>query len=105
MTEQMLRQYTVLVEYLGKTLGPDYEVVLHEFLPENSRVAAIANGSIHMSFDYDNINSFLAGRMTVGIDETMQDYAHKLERARMAKQLESGKKRRRKPEPPAEAET
>ena len=43
--------------------------------------------------------------MTVGIDETMQDYAHKLERARMAKQLESGKKRRRKPEPPAEAET
>lgn len=45
MTEQMLRQYTVLVEYLGKTLGPDYEVVLHEILPENSRVAAIANGS------------------------------------------------------------
>ena len=46
MTEQMLRQYTVLVEYLGQTLGPDYEVVLHEILPENSRVAAIANGSI-----------------------------------------------------------
>ena len=33
MTEQMLRQYTVLVEYLGATLGPDYEVVLHEILP------------------------------------------------------------------------
>ena len=46
MTEQMLRQYTVLVDYLGQTLGPDYEVVLHEILPENSRVAAIANGSI-----------------------------------------------------------
>ena len=46
MTEQMLRQYTVLVEYLGKTLGPDYEVVLHEILPETSRVAAIANGTI-----------------------------------------------------------
>ena len=29
MTEQVLRQYTVLVEYLGATLGPDYEVVLH----------------------------------------------------------------------------
>ena len=38
MTEQMLRQYTVLVEYLGATLGPDYEVVLHEILPESSRV-------------------------------------------------------------------
>ena len=46
MTEQMLRQYTVLVEYLGATLGPDYEVVLHEILPETSRVAAIANGTI-----------------------------------------------------------
>ena len=46
MTEQMLRQYTVLVDYLGQTLCPDYEVVLHEILPENSRVAAIANGSI-----------------------------------------------------------
>ena len=60
-------------------------------------IESIANGSIHMSFDYDNINSFLAGKMTVGIDETMQDYAHKLERTRMAKQLESGKKRRKKP--------
>ncbi|MFR1989446.1 MAG: hypothetical protein ACLS3C_05030 [Oscillospiraceae bacterium] len=39
MTEQMLRQYTVLVEYLGATLGPDYEVVLHEIPPETSRVA------------------------------------------------------------------
>ena len=68
-------------------------------------IESIANGSIHMSFDYDNINSFLAGKMTVGIDETMQDYTRKLERARMAKQLEIGKKRRRKPEPPAEAET
>ena len=46
MTEQMLRQYTVLVDYLGQTLGPDYEVVLHEILPETSRVAAIANGTI-----------------------------------------------------------
>lgn len=46
MTEQMLRRYTTLVEFLGQTLGPDYEVVLHEILPENSRVAAIANGSI-----------------------------------------------------------
>lgn len=46
MTEQMLRRYTTLVDFLGQTLGPDYEVVLHEILPENSRVAAIANGSI-----------------------------------------------------------
>ena len=46
MTEQMLRQYSQLVEFLGLALGPDYEIVLHEILPENSRVAAIANGNI-----------------------------------------------------------
>ena len=46
MTDQMLRQYTVLVDYLGATLGPDYEVVLHDILPEPSRVAAIATGAI-----------------------------------------------------------
>ena len=46
MTEQMLRQYSQMVEFLGLALGPDYEIVLHEILPENSRVAAIANGNI-----------------------------------------------------------
>ena len=56
-----------------------------------------------MSFDYDNINSFLAGRMTVGIDETMQDYSHKLERSRMNKQLEAGRRRRKKSEKAADA--
>ena len=46
MTEQMLLQYTRIVEFLGQALGPDYEIVLHEILPEHSRVAAIANGGI-----------------------------------------------------------
>ncbi len=46
MTEQMLLQYTRIVEFLGQALGPDYEIVLHEILPEQSRVAAIANGGI-----------------------------------------------------------
>ena len=46
MTEQLLSQYTRLVEFLGHVLGPDYEIILHEILPEQSRVAAIANGGI-----------------------------------------------------------
>lgn len=68
-------------------------------------IESIANGSIHMSFDYDNINSFLAGKMTVGIDETMQDYAAQASEAHAPwpSSCESGKKRRKKPEPPAEA--
>ena len=46
MTEPLLSQYTRLVEFLGLVLGPDYEIILHEISPEQSRVAAIANGSI-----------------------------------------------------------
>lgn len=46
MTEQLLSQYTRLVEFLGEVLGPDYEIILHEISPEQSRVAAIANGGI-----------------------------------------------------------
>ena len=100
-----------IIQYIGlptkeEVKNRNYdEAIIRPFNKAVEEIESIANGSIHMSFDYDNINSFLAGKMTVGIDETMQDYAHKLERARMAKQLESGKKRRRKAEPPAEAET
>ena len=46
MTEQLLLHYTRLVEFLGHVLGPDYKIILHEILPEQSRVAAIANGGI-----------------------------------------------------------
>ena len=46
MTEQLLLHYTRLVEFLGHVLGPDYEIILHEILPEQSPVASIANGGI-----------------------------------------------------------
>ena len=31
MTPEMLQQYSVIVQFLGKTLGPDYEIVLHDY--------------------------------------------------------------------------
>lgn len=40
-----------------------------------------------MDFDYDDINTFLAGRMNVGIDQTLWDYIQKLDKTRAAKQL------------------
>lgn len=46
MTATILHQYTLLVDFLGKTLGPDYEVVLHDITTEPSRVVAIANSHI-----------------------------------------------------------
>lgn len=42
----MIKQFTVLVDFLGKALGPDYEVTLHDLDPENSTIVAIANGRI-----------------------------------------------------------
>lgn len=46
MTPTMLRQYMKLTEFLGRTLGPDYEVVLHDFEDKNNSIVAIANGHV-----------------------------------------------------------
>lgn len=46
MTEEMIRRYSVLVDFLGQALGPDYEVTLYDLEPENSTIVAIANGRI-----------------------------------------------------------
>lgn len=46
MTNLLLKQLTSLVEFLGKALGPDYEITLHDLDPDNCVIAAIANGRI-----------------------------------------------------------
>ena len=69
------------------------EAIIRPFNRAVEEIEDISGGSLHMSFDYDNINSILAGKMTVGIDETIQGYRHKIETRRQAKQLETGKKR------------
>ncbi|MEG1932292.1 MAG: PAS domain-containing protein [Pygmaiobacter sp.] len=42
----VIRQYCVLVEFLGKALGSDYEIVLHDLTTSASEVVAIANNHI-----------------------------------------------------------
>lgn len=39
-------QYKILAEFLGKTLGPEYEIVLHDIDGENHSIAYIINGHI-----------------------------------------------------------
>ncbi len=46
MKSEILQQYSIIVEFLGKTLGPDYEVVLQDLDPDNQAIIAIANGHI-----------------------------------------------------------
>ena len=43
MDREMRRQYTVLVDFLGHILGPDYEVALHELKDDSNEIIAIAS--------------------------------------------------------------
>ena len=42
----ILRQYMILTEFLGKVLGPQYEITLHDLSSQKQSVAAIVNGHI-----------------------------------------------------------
>lgn len=46
MNPHMLRQYTQLTEFLGRVLGPDYEVAFHDLTNKDRSLVAIANNNI-----------------------------------------------------------
>lgn len=46
MSSDIMKQYTILVDFLGKALGPDYEVVLQDLSPDKKEIIAISNGHI-----------------------------------------------------------
>lgn len=46
MTNPMLGHYIRLTEFLGHTLGPDYEVALHDLTDKNRSIVAIANSHV-----------------------------------------------------------
>lgn len=43
---EIIRRYTLLVEFLGEMLGPDYEIALHSLNCKQPCIVAIANGHI-----------------------------------------------------------
>ena len=75
------------------------EAIIRPFNKAVEEIENIAGGSIHMDFDYDDINTFLAGKMNVGIDEAMQSYIQKIEKAKTTKQLEAKKPRKKNSSP------
>ena len=75
------------------------EALIRPFNTAVEEIENIAGGSIHMDFDYDDINTFLAGKMNVGIDEAMQSYIQKIEKTKTTKQLEAKKPRKKKTSP------
>ena len=50
-----------------------------------------------MDFDYDDITTFLGGKMNVGNDATMQSYIQLIEKNEPVKQIEAKKKPAKKP--------
>lgn len=46
MKTELIKQYKTLVTFLGKTLGPCFEIVLHEIKEKEIKMIAIANGEI-----------------------------------------------------------
>ena len=80
------------------------EAIIRPFNKAVEEIENIAGGSIHMDFDYDDINTFLAGKMNVGIDEAMQSYIQKIEKTKTTKQLEAKKPRKKKASPTEESE-
>ena len=75
------------------------DAIIRPFNKAVEEIENIAGGSIHMDFDYDDINTFLAGKMNVGIDEAMQSYIQKIEKTKTTKQLEAKKPRKKKTSP------
>jgi predicted transcriptional regulator YheO len=45
-SSNILKRYSILVEFLGEMLGPDYEIALHEITADSQSIIAIANGQI-----------------------------------------------------------
>lgn len=74
------------------------EAIMRPFNKAVEEIENISGGSLQMSFEYDNINTFMAGQMTIGIDDTMTDYIQKLEKTKNTKQLEAKGRRRKKTE-------
>ena len=72
------------------------EAIMRPFNKAVEEIESVSGGSLQMNFDYDNINTFLAGQMTVGVDDNMTEYIQKLEKTKSVKQLDAKKKRTKK---------
>ena len=46
MASELLRQYVKMVEFLGYTLGPSYEIALYDLTERDKSIIAIANGHV-----------------------------------------------------------
>ena len=93
-----------IIQYIGlptkeEVKNRNYdEAIMRPFNKAVEEIENISGGSLQMSFEYDNINTFLSGQMTVGIDDTVSGYIQKIDKTKTSKQLETKKKRAKQTE-------
>ena len=82
-----------VVQYIGlptkdEVKNRNYdEAIMRPFNKAAEEIEEASAGALHLSFDYDNVNSFLSGQMLVGLDETVRGYRKRVDRPRAAKPL------------------
>ena len=92
-----------IIHYIGLPTKEDVknrnydEAIIRPFNKAVEEIEDVSGGSIHMDFDYDDINTFLGGKMNVGIDATMQSYIQQIEKNKTVKQIEAKRKPAKKP--------
>ena len=92
-----------IIHYIGLPTKEDVknrnydEAIIRPFNKAVEEIEDVSGGSIHMDFDYDDINTFLGGKMNVGIDATMQSYIQQIGKNKTVKQIEAKKKPAKKP--------
>ena len=68
MDKELKRHYTLLVDFLGHVMGPDYEIALHELKDDSNEIIAIANGELtgrHLGSPLSNkMLEYLAGNLS-----------------------------------------
>lgn len=78
MDKELKRHYTLIVDFLGHILGPDYEIALHELDADSNRIVAIANGELTGR----HLGSPLSNKMLEFVAENLhetQDYVLRFE--------------------------
>ena len=55
MRSVLLSYYVKLTEFLGRALGPNYEVTLHDLTSHDRSIIAIANNLTHRRFFMDHL--------------------------------------------------
>ena len=73
MDKELKRHYSLMVDFLGHVLGPDYEIALHELTDASNRIVAIANGELTGRHLGSPLSNKLLEYVTVHLHET-QDY-------------------------------